>query len=259
MVGSEGGYMASRLIRLFVVFAMLAGAPLAQEHAGPHWSYRGADGPNHWGELDKGFAACQLGHQQSPIDIRAPKAADLPPIQVAYRPAPLHIVNNGHTIQVDYEPGSSITVGDRRYELKQFHFHHPSEEKINGKSYAMVAHLVHAAADGSLAVVAVLLDTKGSANPLVSRLWQHLPAHEGPEKTYDDVQIDVTELLPTDRGYYTFTGSLTTPPCTENVTWFVLKTPEPISQGQADAFGRIYPRDARPTQPLHGRDVLMSK
>ena len=154
MVGSEGGYMASRLIRLFVLFAILACAPLAQEHAGPHWSYRGADGPAHWGELDKGFAACQLGHQQSPIDIRAPKAADLPPIQVAYRRAPLHIVNNGHTIEVDYEPGSSITVGDRRYELKQFHFHHPSEEKINGKSYAMVAHLVHAAADGSLAVVA---------------------------------------------------------------------------------------------------------
>ena len=153
--------MASRLIRLFGVFAMLACAPLAQEHAGPHWSYRGADGPNHWGELDKGFATCQVGHQQSPIDIRAPKAADLPPIQVAYRPAPLHIVNNGHTIEVDYEPGSSITVGDRRYELKQFHFHHPSEEKINGKGYAMVAHLVHAAADGSLAVVAVLLDAKG--------------------------------------------------------------------------------------------------
>ena len=233
--------MAPQLIRLFAVFAMLACAPLAQEHAGPNWSYRGADGPSHWGELDKGFAACQSGHQQSPIDIRAPKAADLPPIQV------------------DYEPGSSITVGARRYELKQFHFHHPSEEKINGKGYAMVAHLVHAAADGSLAVVSVLLDARGSANPLISRLWQYLPAQEGPEKTYDDVQIDVTGLLPTDRGYYTFTGSLTTPPCTENVTWFVLKSPQPISQGQADAFGRIYPRDARPTQPLHGRDVLMSK
>ena len=251
--------MASRLIRLLGVFAMLACAPLAQEHAGPHWSYRGADGPNHWGELDKGFATCQLGHQQSPIDIRAPTAADLPPIQLAYRPAPLHIINNGHTIQVDYEPGSSITVGDRRYELKQFHFHHPSEEKINGKGYAMVAHLVHAAADGSLAVVAVLLDARGSANPLVSRLWQYLPAQEGPETARDDVQIDVTGLLPTDRGYYTFTGSLTTPPCTENVTWFVLKVPVPISQGQADAFGRIYPRDARPTQPLNGRDVLMSR
>jgi carbonic anhydrase len=251
--------MASRLIRLFGVFAMLAGAPLAQEHAGPHWSYGGADGPTHWGELDKGFATCQVGRRQSPIDIRAPKSADLPPIQIAYRSAPLHIVNNGHTIQVDYEPGSSITVGDRRYELKQFHFHHPSEEKINGKGYAMVAHLVHAAADGSLAVIAVLLDARGTANPFLSRPWQYLPAKEGPEKTHDDVPIDVTGLLPTDRGYYSFTGSLTTPPCTENVTWFVLKTPVAISQGQADAFGRIYPRNARPTQPLNGRDVLMSK
>ena len=251
--------MASRLTQLFCVFAILASAPFAQEHAGPHWSYRGADGPSHWGELDKEFATCRLGHRQSPIDIRAPKAADLPPIQFAYRPAPLHIINNGHTIEVDYEPGSSITVGDRRYELKQFHFHHPSEEKINGKGYAMVAHLVHAAADGSLAVVAVLLDAKASANPLVSRLWQYMPAQEGPEKTHDDIHIDVTGLLPPDRGYYTFSGSLTTPPCTENVTWFVLKAPEPISQGQSDAFGRIYQRDARPTQPLNGRDVLMSK
>jgi carbonic anhydrase len=254
--------MTSRLIALggfFGVFALLAWAPLAQEHAGSHWGYGGADGPSHWGDLDKSFATCKLGHLQSPIDIRAAKAADLPPLQVAYLPTPLHIVNNGHTVQINYAPGSSITVGDRRYELKQFHFHHPSEERVNGKGYVMVAHLVHAAADGSLAVVAVLLDAKGSANPLIARLWEHLPAQEGPEKTYDDVQIDATGLLPTDRGYYTFTGSLTTPPCTENVTWLVLKTPEPISTGQGDVFTKIYPLDARPTQPRNGREVLMSK
>jgi carbonic anhydrase len=123
----------------------------------------------------------------------------------------------------------------------------------------MVAHLVHAAADGSLAVIAVLLDAGGSANPLVSRLWQYMPAHEGPEKTHDAVAIDVTGLLPTDLAYYTFKGSLTTPPCTENVTWLVLKAPAPISQAQSDTFGRIYPSDARPTQPLYGRLVLMSR
>jgi len=238
---------------------MVGSAALAQEHHGPHWGYRGAEGPTHWAELDKAFAACKAGHQQAPIDIRAPKAADLPPIQFGYRSVPLHIVNNGHSIQIDYNPGSSITVGDRTYDLKQVHFHHPSEEKINGKRYAMGAHLVHAAADGSLAVVAVMLDARGSANPLVARLWQYMPAHEGPEQTHDDVEVDVTGLLPADRGYYTFAGSLTTPPCTENVTWFVLKTPEPISQAQADAFGRIYPQDARPIQPLYGRQVLMSK
>jgi carbonic anhydrase len=123
----------------------------------------------------------------------------------------------------------------------------------------MGAHLVHAAPDGSLAVVAVLLDAKGSANPLISRLWQHMPVKEGPEQAHNDVEVDLTGLLPTDHGYYTFAGSLTTPPCTENVTWFVMKAPEPISQAQSDAFGRIYPRDARPIQPLFGRQILMSK
>jgi carbonic anhydrase len=240
-------------------FALLVCVPIAQEHAGPHWSYSGTGSPDHWGALDKSFATCQMGQHQSPIDIRAPKAADLPPIQFAYRATPLHVVNNGHTIQVDYAPGSAITVGGKRYELKQFHFHHPSEEKINGKGYAMVAHLVHAAPDGSVAVVAVLLDAGTAANSLISRVWPYLPAQEGPEQKHDDVQIDATALLPADRGYYTFTGSLTTPPCTENVTWFVLKTPEPISQTESDAFGRIFPLNARPTQPLNGRDVRMSK
>jgi carbonic anhydrase len=243
---------------MLAAFALVVGAPLAQEHAGPHWSYGGKDGPSHWGELDKTFSACKVGHKQSPIDIRAPKAADLPPIQFAYQPTPLHIVNNGHTIQVNYAPGSFVTIGDARYQLTQFHFHHPSEERINGKGFEMVAHLVHATPDGALAVVAVLLDA-GAANPMIARLWQHLPAHEGPEQTLDDLQIDVTELLPQDRGYYTFTGSLTTPPCTEDITWFVLKTPGRISQRQADAFAKIYPRDARPIQPLYGREVLASK
>jgi carbonic anhydrase len=237
---------------------LLARMPLAQEHTGPHWSYTGAEGPSHWGELDKSFSACQLGHSQSPIDIRAPKPADLPPIQFAYRRTPLHIVNNGHTIQVNYAPGSAITVGSKRYELRQFHFHHPSEERINGKGFAMVAHLVHAAPDGSLAVVAVLLG-EGAENAVIANVWQHLPSHEGPEQDLEDVQIDLAGLLPADRGYYTFKGSLTTPPCTEDVTWFVLKTAEPISKSQADAFGRIYPSDARPTQALNGREVLMTR
>jgi carbonic anhydrase len=246
------------LVSVLIAFALVAGVPAAQEHHGPHWSYAGKAGPEHWSELDKAFAPCQAGHHQSPIDIRAPKPADLPPMQFAYQPTPLHIVNNGHSIQVNYAPGSFITVGDKRYQLTQFHFHHPSEERVNGKGFEMVAHLVHATSDGALAVVAVLLDP-GAANPMIADLWKHLPAHEGPEQKLDDVQIDATGLLPQDRGYYTFSGSLTTPPCTEDVTWFVLKTPEPISKAQADAFGKLYPRDARPTQPLYGREVLASK
>jgi carbonic anhydrase len=243
---------------VFAAFALIVGAPFAQQHAGPHWSYGGSDGPDHWGGLDKAFSTCQLGHHQSPIDIRASKPADLPPIQFAYQRTPLHIINNGHTIQINYAPGSFITVGNKRYQLTQFHFHHPSEERINGKGFEMVVHLVHRAPDGALAVVAVLLDA-GAANPVIASLWQHLPPHEGSEQKLDDVQVDVTGLLPQDHGYYTFAGSLTTPPCTEDVTWFVLKTPEAISQSQADAFGKLYPRDARPIQPLNGREVLASK
>ncbi len=252
----------SSLRRLTAVCGVLAafgaGAGVAQEHGAHHWSYAGSEGPSHWAELDKEFSTCQRGIHQSPIDIRASKAADLPAIQFAYQRTPLHIVNNGHTVQVNYAPGSFIGVGDKRYQLTQFHFHHPSEERINGKRFAMVAHLVHASPDGALAVVAVLLDA-GAASPAIGTLWQHLATHEGPEQKFEDVQIDATGLLPRDRGYYTFTGSLTTPPCTEDVTWLVLKTPLQISQSQADAFGKIYPSDARPIQQLNGREVLASK
>jgi carbonic anhydrase len=253
--------MRARMMRLggpLAGVALLAAALLAQEHEGPHWGYSGGNRPDHWGALDKSFSTCQQGQHQSPIDIRAAKSSDLPPIQFGYGATPLHIVNNGHTIQVNYAPGSFITVGTTRYELKQFHFHHPSEEKIDGKGFAMVAHLVHAAADGSLAVVAVLMDA-GSANPVITSVWQHLPAKEGPEQKLDSVQVDVSRLLPSNHGYYTFTGSLTTPPCTENVTWFVLKTPESISQAQVDAFSKIYRLNARPTQPLNRRELLASK
>lgn len=257
--------MSIQAVRRFILISgvlaglvLVVGALQAQQHAGPHWTYEGKEGPEHWGELDKSFSTCQLGHQQSPIDIQAPKPADLPAIQFAYQRAPLHIVNNGHTIQLNYAPGSFITVGDKKYQLTQFHFHHPSEEKISGKSFAMVAHLVHAAADGSLAVVAVLLDA-GPANPVIGNVWPRLPDHEGAEQKFDDVQIDVNGLLPKDRKYFTFPGSLTTPPCTEHVTWFVLSTPTQISQAQADAFGKIYPHNARPVQPLNGRTILASK
>src|SRR5262245_5841664 len=178
------------LVWVLAACALVVGARAAQEHAGPHWTYGGKDGPDHWGELDKTFSTCQLGHHQSPIDIRNAKRADLPSIQFAYQPTPLHIVNNGHTIQVNYAPGSFITIGDKRYQLTQFHFHHPSEERINGKSFEMVAHLVHATPEGALAVVAVLL-APGAANPLIASLWQHLPAHEAPELKFDDEQIDV--------------------------------------------------------------------
>jgi carbonic anhydrase len=254
MISSRLSFVGVTLI----AFLCSAGIAGAQEHKGPAWGYSGADGPARWGELDKEFATCKLGQHQSPIDIRTAKKSDLPTIQFDYKATPLHIVNNGHTIQINYAPGSFITVGDKRYELKQFHFHHPSEEKIDGKQFAMVAHLVHADSQGNLAVVAVLLNA-GKTNGLIEDIWKHIPEQPGPEQTYEGVQINVADLLPAERGYYSFPGSLTTPPCSESVSWFVLKAQEPISKEQADTFGKIYPHNARPTQPLNGRDLNETK
>jgi len=146
-------------------------------------------------------------------------------------------------------------VEGKRYELVQFHFHKPSEEKINGKSAEMAAHLVHKNADGNLAVVAVLLKT-GQSNKLMETLWKNLPREKEKETEVQGVQVNATDLLPAKRAsYYTFTGSLTTPPCSEGVTWFVLKNPTPISKTEVVRFAQLYPMNARPTQPLNGRDI----
>ena len=186
--------------------------PSFLRQASDGWRKSWSHGPSHWGDLKPDFAECKNGHRQSPIDIRNPQKADLPPIQFHYTPSPLHIIDNGHTVMINYGPGSSISVGGKEYALKQFHFHRPSEEKINGKGFEMVAHLVHQGSDGNLAVVAVLLQ-KGNDNPLVHELWNDLPKEKEKEEVLNSVEIDLSTLLPADRGYYTFPGSLTTPPC----------------------------------------------
>ena len=230
----------------------------SQEHPIEHtWDYAGALGPSHWGDLKPEFVTCKTGHSQSPIDIRKARRAPLAPIYFDYRPSPLHIIDNGHTIMVNYGPGSSISVGGKKYALKQFHFHRPSEEKINGRAFDMTVHLVHEDERGNLAVVAVLL-RKGQDSPLLQELWNDLPKEKGKEKVLDNVRINLSELLPADRSYYTFSGSLTTPPCSEDVTWFVLKHPASISAKESERFSRLYRDDARPTQPLHDRVVLES-
>jgi carbonic anhydrase len=231
---------------------------IAQDHGAPHWSYEGQTGPSHWGDLSVDYAPCKIGHRQSPIDIEAAQKTNLPAIQFDYKAAPLHIIDNGHTIMINYAPGSSIKVGDKRYELKQFHFHRPSEERIKGKRYDMVVHLVHVASDGSTAVVAVLLQ-QGADNALIDELWADVPKEKNKEGFLDSVQINVANLLPADRGYYTFAGSLTTPPCTENVTWYVLKHPLTLSAAEISEYSKLYRDDARPTQPSYDRAVRESK
>jgi carbonic anhydrase len=247
-----------RFTRIVAVTFVLTLSCAAQEHHPEHtWDYGDALGPSHWGDLKPEFAACKNGHHQSPIDIRNPKKAALPPIQFDYKPSPLHIIDNGHTVMINYGSGSFISVGDKKYALKQFHFHRPSEEKINGKGFEMTVHLVHADDQGKLAVVAVLLQ-KGEDSALVHELWNDLPKEKEKEEVFDNVQIDLSQILPPDRGYYTFSGSLTTPPCSEDVTWYVLKHPTTISAEEIERFSQLYRDDARPTQPLYDRIVLES-
>lgn len=224
-------------------------------HAG-HWDYSGENGPQAWGSMKADFATCSTGQRQSPIDIRDGIRVDLEPIKFDYRPTAFRVIDNGHTIQVNLEPGNSISVMGRRFELVQFHFHRPSEERINGRQFAMVAHLVHKDMEGKLAVVAVLIDP-GKSHPVVQQVWNNLPLEKNEEQRASAL-LDVAALLPESRNYYTYMGSLTTPPCSEGVLWMVLKQPAELSLDQISIFSRLYPMNARPTQQSSGRLIKES-
>ncbi len=230
-------------------------AKAAAGHAA-HWSYGGEGGPEQWGMLKPEFSACAKGSRQSPIDIRSGIKVDLEPIQFDYRPSGFSVIDNGHTVQVNLAGGNAIEVQGRRYDLVQFHFHRPSEERINGRQFDMVAHLVHKDPEGRLAVVAVLLD-RGSAQPLVQTIWNNLPLEKGYEVNVR-ADLDMNQLLPADRRYFTYMGSLTTPPCSEGVLWLVLQQPVPITQEQIGVFTRLYPMNARPVQQASGRLIKQS-
>jgi carbonic anhydrase len=246
---------------LTFVLAIILTPACSQAQWKTQWSYEGPAGPKHWGDLDPDYAACNAGTEQSPIDIRTARKADLPALRFAYKSGPLNIINNGHVaVRVNYAPGNGnfLLVGDKRYELTQFHFHRPSEEYIHGKPYDMVLHMMHEAGDGKVAAVAVLLQA-GRANATIQQLWKYMPQTEGNEQEIPGVAVNPAGLLPTNTAYYTYMGSLTAPPCTEGVTWFVLKTPVDISAEEISAFARLYPHDVRPPQPLNGRLVKESR
>jgi len=232
----------------------------AQESSpGSHdWGYEGAEGPSHWGDLKPEYKACKLGQHQSPINIRAAQKLAMPRIEFHYKASPLNLINNGHAIQINYAPGSFIVIGDKRYELRQFHFHHPSEEEVNGNGFEMEAHLVHSDAGGRLAVVAVLF-SEGSSNATLAKIWRYLPDEVGKERSVTGETINAASLLPQVTGYYGFDGSLTTPPCSEPVSWIVLKTPVTASAEQVAGFAKLYLHNTRPIQPLNGRTVLESQ
>ncbi|HMM90876.1 carbonic anhydrase [Bradyrhizobium sp.] len=224
---------------------------------GVHWSYEGDNGPARWGDLDAADKACSLGAQQSPIDITATIKSRLPALKIAWSKTADTIVNNGHTIQLNFAEGSTLKLGDVAYKLLQVHFHRPSEHLVGGKKFPMEAHFVHRADSGGLAVVGVLL-TEGKPNATFARIVATMPAREGPA-VKADAGINPNGLLPHKRSYYRYSGSLTTPPCSEVVEWLLLTTPMPVAAGDVAAFAKLYPMNARPVQKDNRRYVLQSE
>ncbi len=237
-----------------------AAEPVAENpaaHMHVHWAYEGEGAPANWGKLRNEYAACGTGQRQSPIDIREGIKVSLEAIRFEYKSTQFRIVDNGHTLQVTVGEGMAMHVMGKRYELIQLHFHRPAEERVNGKVYDMVVHLVHKNDEGQLAVIAVLLE-KGSEHPLIQTLWNNMPLEKDMEVTPAEA-IDLMKLLPEIRSYWTYMGSLTTPPCTEGVLWMVMKQPLQVSAEQIAIFSRLYRNNARPVQPPNGRLIKESR
>jgi carbonic anhydrase len=226
------------------------------------WTYVGPRGAAHWSSLDPAYETCNTGREQSPVDIRHARKAHLPPLQFEYKSEPArYVVNNRWTLRVNYHDapgtGSFLVIGDKRYQVIQFHFHHPAEETLDGKRYPMILHVMNRSSDGQVVGVTVFLK-KGHANPLLQSILKYGPATEG-QVPVPGLDVDPTEMLPRNRAYYRYMGSVSAPPCTEGVLWVVLKTPVEVSATQIEAFAKLFPDDARPPQPLNGRIVEESE
>jgi len=239
---------------LFTIMGISANVQATDAKHSSHWTYTGPEGPAHWGDLSKDYHACKVGKSQSPVNISRKKASGSRPISISYESKAVSIVNNGHTIQINIADGSTITVDGKSYKLLQFHFHTPSEHTINGKPADMVAHLVHKAADGQLGVIGILMK-KGNENAALAEFWAHMPEHAGTTANLA-VNVNARNLLPSDLSYYSYSGSLTTPPCSEGVNWMLLKNPVDVSARQIAAFKSIIHQNIRPVQPLNGRKVI---
>ncbi len=230
-------------------------ASFAADEAHPHWSYEGAGGPAAWGNIDAASKVCSVGAQQSPIELGGAVRAQVEKLNIQWKRGADTIVNNGHTIQLNFAPGSTLTLGKGRFDLLQVHFHRPSEHTIGGKNFPMEAHFVHRN-DKGLAVIGVML-TPGQANPAFAKIVATMPDKEGPA-TKADAAIDASALLPKGRGYYRYEGSLTTPPCSEVVDWLVMADPVTVAESDIAKFAKLYPMNARPVQSDNRRFVLRS-
>ncbi len=227
-------------------------SPASAGKDAPSWTYGGETNPTQWGQLDSDFALCEVGRDQSPIDINDAVVGTPSDIKFNYASVPLVVVNNGHTVQVNYPEGSTVSINGEEYELLQFHFHTPSEHTTEGKASAMELHLVHRNDAGELAVVGVMMDA-GDANPEIDTIWANIP-EEGTNQV-ENATINVTDLLPDSGAYFDYAGSLTTPPCSEGVSWNILQEHIQLSEEQIDTFEDLYQVDARPIQAANGRTI----
>lgn len=216
------------------------------------WSYTGKTDPESWGTLSPTFQACKNGKEQSPINLPDAVALDSRELAIAYHSSPLTLLNNGITLQGNYKPGSWLHLNNQAYELLQFHFHSPSEHQVAGKAFEMELHLVHRSPAGALAVIGVLIQA-GKRNPVIQRIWDEIPGAMNVEKYVPEIEINAEKLLPQDRNFYQYTGSLTTPPCSEGVQWMVMREAIALSSGQIDRFHQVFARNSRPIQPLNQR------
>jgi carbonic anhydrase len=224
-------------------------------HAAPHWGYEGEGAPESWGDLSGANKVCSMGMEQTPIDLVGATRASISPVDVGFAAAQATVVYNGHTIQVNVAGGGSVIEGTR-YDLLQFHFHHPSEHLLAGRSFDLECHFVHKSASGALAVIGVFM-RPGLENAALAPVWQAMPATAGGEAPLGTA-FDPSGLLPVDRGFFRYMGSLTTPPCSEGLTWTVFKAPVDVSTSQIQQFASLFPMNARPIQPRHRRFLLES-
>jgi carbonic anhydrase len=244
------------LILMVVGFIFVLHAPVQAEEI--HWGYDGDVGPAYWGVLEPDWALCGSGEQQSPIDIPSSSPIHAAALEQSYLPSELNIFNNGHTVQINYDPGSTLLVDGEPYELVQYHFHAASEHTVDGTARPMEAHFVHRNADGDLAVVGVFLEP-GAENAFYAPIFAHLPATKGEPERVDDVRVDATDLLPGVESHWRYDGSLTTPPCTEQVKWMVMNTPVAVGSEQIASFTALYSGNARPTQAMNERTFQMAE
>lgn len=284
-----------KAVILFVtlLFALSAGLVLASSSAGSsskkkssakhaiHWGYTGSAGPSAWGHLSATTKVCGSGKRQSPIDLKDASSANLYDLHFNYRPNVVKGINNGHTLQENYDTyvkskrveiggkwyasntqvkkyDSELLIGDASYKLLQFHFHSPSEHAVDHKRYAMEVHLVHKNASGNLAVVGIFLK-RGRHNPTLGTLLEKVSNVLKKEVVSKDDLVNAMDLLPSNKEVYHYTGSLTTPPCSENVNWFVMKNPIEVSNQQVQKFISLVGENARPLQTMNWRKLFVSQ